>query len=136
MIDCVLASLTRDIASIEPHDELAPGLIDYRAGRMDAARAAYQKLRGELPAESQPLLRAEVLIALASIERTEAHFDAAEQGYAQAIDLLNPLDQPIWLDPAGRIIVAYENTLAIMFPAGRIPSEIATLIPAEQLRDQ
>ena len=37
----------------------------------------------------------------------------------------------IWLDPAGRIIIAYEgNRLAILFPSGRIPSQIATLILA------
>lgn len=84
----------------EPRIRLQRAEIDYRAGHMDAARAAYQKLREELPAESQPLLRAEVLIALASIERTAAHFDAAERGYAQAIGLLGPLDQPIWLGRA------------------------------------
>jgi hypothetical protein len=36
----------------------------------------------------------------------------------------------VWLDPAGRIIVAYESRLAILFPAGYIPGPIATLIPA------
>jgi hypothetical protein len=35
----------------------------------------------------------------------------------------------IWLDPAGRIIIAYEeNCLAICFPEGRIPSEISKLM--------
>ena len=35
----------------------------------------------------------------------------------------------VWLDPAGRIIVAYGNRLAILFPGGFIPREINTLIP-------
>jgi hypothetical protein len=40
----------------------------------------------------------------------------------------------IWLDPAGRIIMMFaENKLAILFPEGRIPPEIATLIPAKEL---
>ncbi|HTL28941.1 MAG TPA: hypothetical protein VL282_06970 [Tepidisphaeraceae bacterium] len=35
----------------------------------------------------------------------------------------------IWLDPAGRIIIAYDGTnLAILFPAGRIPPEISKLM--------
>ena len=35
----------------------------------------------------------------------------------------------VWLDPAGRIVVAYENRLAILFPGGFIPPEVASLIP-------
>jgi hypothetical protein len=48
------------------------------------------------------------------------------------------IDDParIWLDPAGRIIIAYGNELAILFPAGRIPPELKNMIPAAQLRDQ
>jgi hypothetical protein len=42
--------------------------------------------------------------------------------------------QRIWLDPAGRIVMAYDkHFLAIMFPQGRIPREIMTLIPAKEL---
>jgi hypothetical protein len=36
----------------------------------------------------------------------------------------------IWLDPAGRIIMAYETRMAILFPAGYIPPALAKLIPA------
>jgi hypothetical protein len=37
--------------------------------------------------------------------------------------------QRIWLDPAGRIIIAHDtNQLAILFPSGRIPSAIRTLM--------
>jgi hypothetical protein len=35
----------------------------------------------------------------------------------------------VWLDPAGRIIMAYEARLAIMFPAGYIPRAIGQLMP-------
>lgn len=41
--------------------------------------------------------------------------------------------QRIWLDPAGRIVVAHEgNRLAVMFPSGRIPAEIARMMPAAE----
>jgi hypothetical protein len=44
--------------------------------------------------------------------------------------------QRIWLDPAGRIIMAYQHDhLAILFPAGRIPPEMLLLIPANELDD-
>ncbi len=48
------------------------------------------------------------------------------------------VDHPtrIWLDPANRIIEAYNTHLAIMFPAGRIPPEMAKLIPSSELDDQ
>ena len=44
-------------------------------------------------------------------------------------------DEParIWLDPAGRIVMAYgQNKLAIMFPEGRVPPSNAKMMPAEQ----
>jgi hypothetical protein len=41
----------------------------------------------------------------------------------------------IWLDPAGRIVIAYDgNKLAILFPDGRVPNELLTLIPAGELQ--
>ena len=39
----------------------------------------------------------------------------------------------VWLDPAGRIIMAHGNHLAIMFPQGYIPAAIQKMMPAEQL---
>jgi hypothetical protein len=42
----------------------------------------------------------------------------------------------LWLDPAGRIVIAYGgNALAICFPSGRIPPEIAKLLTAKQLQE-
>lgn len=49
----------------------------------------------------------------------------------------NP-DHPerVWLDRAGRIVIAYDNTkLAICFPTGRIPPEIAKKMTAKDLQD-
>ncbi|HWP40787.1 MAG TPA: hypothetical protein VNL70_07665 [Tepidisphaeraceae bacterium] len=47
-------------------------------------------------------------------------------------------DQPqrIWLDPAGRIIIAYDGfKLAMLFPSGRIPAEIAKKMTAQDLQE-
>jgi hypothetical protein len=42
--------------------------------------------------------------------------------------------QRIWLDPAGRIDMAFdEHELAIMFPSGEVPPAIATKMPQDQL---
>ena len=43
------------------------------------------------------------------------------------------VDHPtrIWLDPADRIILAWENQLAIFFPAGYIPPAIAEKMLAD-----
>ena len=43
--------------------------------------------------------------------------------------------QRIWLDPANRIVMMYEkNKLAILFPTGRVPKDIALMIPAKELQ--
>lgn len=42
----------------------------------------------------------------------------------------------VWLDPFGRICIAYEGTkLALLFPQGYIPPETAQLLTAEQLKE-
>ena len=48
------------------------------------------------------------------------------------------VDQPIriWKDPAGRInMIAEPDHLLIMFPTGRIPKQIAEMMPAGELKD-
>jgi hypothetical protein len=41
--------------------------------------------------------------------------------------------QRIWLDPAGRIAIAYDtNKLAILFPSGEVPHAIELMMPAEE----
>jgi hypothetical protein len=43
----------------------------------------------------------------------------------------------LWVDPAGRIIIAHDgNQLAICFPAGMIPAAIADKMPAEARDDE
>jgi hypothetical protein len=39
----------------------------------------------------------------------------------------------LWVDPAGRLIMAYGSKLAIMFPQGYIPPAIASKIPPAQM---
>lgn len=39
----------------------------------------------------------------------------------------------VWMDPAGRIVIAYEGSkLAVMFPGGRIPQLIREMMPPEE----
>ena len=38
----------------------------------------------------------------------------------------------LWVDPAGRLIMAHGNKLAIMFPKGYIPPAIAAKMPPSQ----
>jgi hypothetical protein len=42
----------------------------------------------------------------------------------------------VWLDPAGRMIMAYGNKLAIMFPQGYIPPDIMNLLPPAALEGE
>jgi hypothetical protein len=43
--------------------------------------------------------------------------------------------QRVWLDRANRIAIAYEkNKLAILFPAGRVPKDLALMILAKELQ--
>jgi hypothetical protein len=42
----------------------------------------------------------------------------------------------LWVDPAGRMIMAYGNKLAITFPAGYIPPEIADKMATRQAMDE
>jgi len=49
------------------------------------------------------------------------------------VDNTNTWIDRIWLDPAGRLIIAYNNNaLAILFPTGRVPPEIRQMMPPEK----
>ena len=66
--------------------------------------------------------------------------DAAEPFILEATFTRNipNTDHParIWLDPAGRIIIASEgNHLSILFPAGHIPTAIREMMPADHGSD-
>jgi hypothetical protein len=45
------------------------------------------------------------------------------------------IDEPtrLWMDPVGRICMAYDTYIAVMFTDGRIPREIATRMSVEEL---
>jgi hypothetical protein len=54
-----------------------------------------------------------------------------EATFTRNIPNTNP--ERIWLDPAGRLIIAYNgNVLAILSPSGRIPPEIRQMMPPEK----
>jgi hypothetical protein len=55
-----------------------------------------------------------------------------EATFTRRIPNLDALER-IWLDPAGRIIIAHSgNTLSVCFPTGRIPKELADkILPGE-----
>jgi hypothetical protein len=55
-----------------------------------------------------------------------------EATFTRNIPTADPVTR-VWLDPAGRIIMAYESKLAIMFPQGYIPRDITTLLPTGAL---
>lgn len=101
-IDVAAAVLDAAPATMKakPEVRLLRAEVDYRAGRLDAARTAYEDLLGALSGESEPLQRAQVLIALGSIARTSADFVEAERDYVQAIALLAPLHDAIALGRA------------------------------------
>ena len=40
----------------------------------------------------------------------------------------------IWLDPAGRICIVVEDSIAVMFPSGAIPHQIATKMSGAELQ--
>jgi len=49
------------------------------------------------------------------------------------VDNANTWIDRIWLDPAGRLIIAYNsNALAILFPTGRVPPEIRQMMPPQK----
>ena len=51
------------------------------------------------------------------------------------VDNANTWIDRIWLDPAGRLIIAYNNNvLAILFPTGRVPPEIRQMMPPEKAK--
>jgi hypothetical protein len=57
---------------------------------------------------------------------------AVEATFAHRIPVPQQLMR-LWLDPAGRIIMAYDrNKLAVLFPAGYIPKPIWDMMPASE----
>lgn len=58
-----------------------------------------------------------------------------EASFTHRIPTTDEFDR-IWIDPAGRIVIAYAgNTLAICFPDGHIPAELAEKLTASDIKD-
>jgi DNA-binding winged helix-turn-helix (wHTH) protein/tetratricopeptide (TPR) repeat protein len=85
--------------------------IDFRAGRYQIARDREQQLLQELSAESNPALRARVLISFGSASKRLGEVDGAQRAYAEAIALLKNRHEPEALGQAyaGRAIVHMIN---------------------------
>ena len=58
-----------------------------------------------------------------------------EATFTRNVPSADPITR-VWLDPAGRIIMAYGTKLAIMFPQGYIPPAIAKLLPPGSLDNE
>lgn len=69
-------------------------LIDYRAGRLQAAEQSYRALLAELEDEPHRRLRGRVLIGLGSIARTQVNFELAAERYREVVGRLDPLRDP------------------------------------------
>ena len=67
------------------------------------------------------------------LRRTPGESEPFELEATFTHDIPNVNPRRIWLDPAGRIDIAYSgNTLAILFPTGQIPDEIRQMMPPEK----
>jgi len=74
--------------------------IDFRGGRLDAARERLQTLLAEAPAESAPVLRASILNGLGAIAIRSDQPQQAELAFGEAIGLLESRAEPAQLGQA------------------------------------
>lgn len=88
--------------SLKSHPEVRflVAQVDYRSGRFEAAQAALESLLPNLPARTQPLLRGRVLLVAGSLARQYGRYTEAERAYRDAIELLDPIEQPVLLGNA------------------------------------
>lgn len=94
-----------------PELRLRDAQIDYQAGRTEAAYRKLTALRGEISAQTQPVLRARVLSKLGSTARVLGDFAAARSAFDEAIALLGDRHEPVTLGQAyvGRSISFIEQ---------------------------
>ena len=85
--------------------------IDFRSGKLDAARERLVALLDEAPAKTAPVLRASILNGLGSIAVREDKPEQAERAFDEAIALLEPRSEPAQLGIAylGRAGAAEEQ---------------------------
>lgn len=85
-------------ASVEqqhsPQVRLRLAKIDFRGGRLDAARDRLEKLLDEAPAKTAPVLRASVLNGLGAVAVRAGRPQRAEQVFGEAISLLESRNDP------------------------------------------
>lgn len=110
LIDAAPAAV-RDL----PEVQLQLARIDNANDRDDAVRERLGKLLANVPAEADPVLRARALTLLGFLDTFDV--EASLRGYGEAIDLLNPLDDPVHLGSAhlGRAVtyaIADQSALA------------------------
>lgn len=74
--------------------------VDYRSGRFEAAQASLESLLANSPATTQPLLRGRMLLIAGSLARQYGRYTEAERAYRDAIELLDPIEQPVLLGNA------------------------------------
>ena len=105
------------IAAASAEEQQSPQLrlrlakIDFRGGRLDAARERLNKLLDEAPAHTAPVLRASILNGLGAVAIRADKFAEAEQAFGAAIDLLAAHPDAIQLGQAylGRAGAAEEQ---------------------------
>jgi DNA-binding winged helix-turn-helix (wHTH) protein len=93
-----------------PEVRLRLAKIDYRGGRLDAARTRLQALLDAAPAQSAPVLRASVLNGLGAVAVRADDAAQAETFFSEAISLLEGRQEPALLGQAylGRAAAAAE----------------------------
>jgi hypothetical protein len=87
-------------AQRSPELRLRLAKIDFRAGRLDAARDRLVALLDEAPAKTSPVLRASILNGLGAVAIRDDKPQQAEQAFAEAIGLLESQREPAQLGQA------------------------------------
>jgi len=85
--------------------------IDYRGGRLDAARERLIAMLDEAPANTAPVLRASILNGLGAVMLAQGKLPQADRYFGDAVALLEPHTEPEQLGQAllGRAGVAKEQ---------------------------
>ena len=88
------------IAQASPEQQRSPEVrlrlakIDYRAGKLDAARERLVAMLDEAPAKSAPVLRASILNGLGSVALGQGQPEQASRYFGESIPLLESRDEP------------------------------------------
>ncbi len=105
------------IAQASPGEQQSPEVrlrlakIDYRGGRLDAARERLVAMLDEAPASTAPVLRASILNGLGAVALTREQSEQAARYFAEAVPLLESHNEPEQLGQAylGRAAAATDQ---------------------------